>query len=52
MAEMQNKNEALSAVADALEKNKDEIFESNKLDLEKAKNLVEKGEHSQATFNR
>ena len=45
MAEMQNKN-------DALEKNKDEIFESNKLDLEKAKVLVENGELSQATFNR
>ena len=52
MAEMQNKNEALSAVADALEKNKNEIFESNKLDLEKAKVLVENGELSQATFNR
>ncbi len=52
MAEMQNKNEALFAVADALEKNKSEIFESNKQDLEKAKVFVEKGELSQATFNR
>ena len=52
MAEMQDKNNALFVIADAIEKNKNQIFESNKLDLENAKILVDKGELSQSTFNR
>lgn len=46
------KNKALTAIADALETHKDEIFNANKKDLEDAKHLVELGELSQATFNR
>lgn len=46
------KNEGLVAVAKALEEHKSEIFEANKTDLEFAKELVEKGEITQATFNR
>lgn len=52
MAEIQNKNEALTAMADAIEKNIKLIFQSNDEDLKNAKVLVEKGELSQATFNR
>lgn len=46
------KNEGLLAVADALENNKETIFEANKVDLEFAQELVNSGELSQATFNR
>ena len=46
------KNEGLVAVAKALEEHKSEIFEANKTDLEFAKELVEKGELSQATYKR
>ena len=46
------KNEGLIAVAKALEEHKSEIFEANKTDLEFAKELVEKGELSQATYKR
>lgn len=46
------KNRGLVAVAEALESNKEKIFEANKVDLEFAKELVEKGELTQATFNR
>ena len=46
------KNQGLVAVAKALESNKEKIFEANKVDLEFAKELVEKGELTQATFNR
>lgn len=46
------KNKALNAIADAIEKAKDEIFEANKMDLALAEPLVEKGELSRATFNR
>ena len=46
------KNEGLVAVAKALEEHKAEIFDANKIDLEFAKELVEKGEITQATFNR
>lgn len=46
------KNQGLVAVAKALEENKEKIFEANKVDLEFAKELVEKGELTQATFNR
>ena len=52
MAEIQNKNEVLFVIADAIEKNSNDIFASNKLDLEQAKILVEKGELTQSTFNR
>ena len=46
------KNRALTAVADAIEANKEEIFAANKKDLETAKDLVESGELSQSTFYR
>ena len=46
------KNDGLIAVAKALEEHKSEIFEANKTDLEFAKELVEKGELSQATYKR
>lgn len=46
------KNKALNAIADAIEKAKDEIFEANKMDLALAEPLVEKDELSKATFNR
>ncbi len=46
------KNNGLVAVAKALESNKEKIFEANKTDLEFAKELVEKGELSQATYKR
>ncbi len=46
------KNESLVAVAKALEEHKAEIFEANKIDLEVARELVEKSEITQATFNR
>ena len=46
------KNKALIAMAEALEKNKDIIFNANKVDLEEAAVMVEKGELSQALYNR
>ena len=46
------KNQGLVAVAKALEGNREKIFEANKQDLEFAKELVEKGELSQATYKR
>lgn len=48
------KNKALLEVANALDdaENRKKIFEANKKDLEFAKELVEKGELTQATFNR
>ncbi|MBQ6516059.1 glutamate-5-semialdehyde dehydrogenase [bacterium] len=46
------KNNALQKVAEALEANKDKIFEANKEDLEQAKKLVESGELTQSVFNR
>lgn len=46
------KNKALSAVADAIEIHKSEIFEANKLDLESAEELVEEGKITKSTFNR
>lgn len=46
------KNEALLKVADAIESNKDKIFEANKIDLDEAVALVEAGELSKSTFNR
>lgn len=46
------KNNALKAVATAIENNKQRIFDANKQDLEFAKELVKNGELSNATFNR
>lgn len=46
------KNSALIAMADAIEINKAEIFEANKIDLALAEKLVENGEISKAVFNR
>lgn len=46
------KNEALLKVADAIESNKDKIFEANKIDLDEAVALVDSGELSKSTFNR
>ena len=46
------KNKALLTVADALENNKERIFDANKQDLDYAEGLVKNGELSQSTFNR
>ena len=46
------KNQALSAIADAIETHKTEIFTANKLDLENAQLLVEEGKLAKSTFNR
>lgn len=46
------KNEALNKIAEMFELHKKEIFEANKVDLEEAKNLLEKGEITKSTFNR
>lgn len=46
------KNNALLAIAEALENNSTKIFEANKKDLEQAKQLLENGEISQALYNR
>ncbi len=46
------KNKALLEVANALDNNRDKIFEANKKDLEFAQELVNSGELTQATFNR
>ena len=46
------KNKALLNIANNLKANQDKIFEANKMDLELARPLVEKGELSQSVFNR
>lgn len=46
------KNLALEAVAKAIEKNKQRIFDANTQDLLNAQKMVEAGELSQAIFNR
>lgn len=46
------KNKALLNIAEYLNQSKDMIFEANKKDLDEAKTLVEKGELSQAVYNR
>ena len=46
------KNKALFNIANNLKANQDKIFEANKMDLELARPLVEKGELSQSVFNR
>lgn len=48
----EDKNRALLAVADALEKNKEAIFEANKKDLKEAQALVQSGEITSSTFAR
>ena len=50
--ETEAKNRALLAVADALEANKNAIFEANKRDLEESRIFVENGEISTSTFAR
>lgn len=46
------KNRALNAIADFIEKSKDEIFSANKQDLEFAQKLVDDGKLAKSTFNR
>lgn len=46
------KNEALEAIAQIIEKNKDVIFENNNMDLVQAKELVSLGKITQSTYNR
>ncbi len=46
------KNFALNAIADAITKHKQEIFDANKTDLENALSLVEEGKITKSTFNR
>jgi len=46
------KNKALNAVADAIGTHQDEIFTSNKTDLENAQILVDEGKLAKSTFNR
>lgn len=46
------KNNSLKAVADALDANRDKLFEANKIDLSEAQIMVDSGELSQAVFNR
>ena len=46
------KNEALIKISNEIENNKDKIIEANKLDLKSAKELVEKGEITESTYNR
>ena len=46
------KNKALLNIAENIEKNKAQIFDANKEDLNNAKILIEKGELTQSAFNR
>lgn len=46
------KNTAIEAVANALEQNKQKIFDANTRDLQEASKMVNTGELSQAVFNR
>jgi len=46
------KNKALLKIAEKIEKNTQEIFEANKIDLDNAEKLVESGELNKSTFNR
>lgn len=48
----ETKNNALLKIAEAIEANKEEIYEANKKDLQEAKALVDSGEITQATYNR
>jgi glutamate-5-semialdehyde dehydrogenase len=47
-----SKNKALLNIADAIELNRDKIFEANKQDLAAAEILVQNGKLSNSTFNR
>lgn len=46
------KNEALKSIALTIEENKDKVFEANKKDLLEADTLLQKGEITQAIYNR
>ncbi len=46
------KNSALNSIADLIEENKQEIFESNKQDLKEAEVLLDSGEISKSVYNR
>ena len=46
------KNQALLKIADAVEANKEKIFEANREDLKSAEELVKSGEITKSTFNR
>ncbi len=46
------KNKALLKIADAIEADKEKVFEANKQDLKAAEELVNKGEITKSTFNR
>lgn len=46
------KNEALLKIADAIEADKEKVFEANKEDLKSAEELVKSGEITKSTFNR
>ena len=46
------KNQALLKIADAIEADKEKVFEANKEDLKSAEELVKNGEITKSTFNR
>lgn len=46
------KNQALLKIADAIEADKEKVFEANKKDLKSAEELVKNGEITKSTFNR
>ena len=46
------KNKALLTIADEIECNKSKIFDANKIDLQKAEDLVNSGEITKSAFNR
>lgn len=46
------KNNALNKIAELLDKNKEQIFNANKKDLENASKMLESGELSQSVYNR
>ena len=46
------KNQVLLKIADAIEKEKEEIFQANRMDLEEAKICLQLGEITKSTFNR
>lgn len=46
------KNQALLKIADAIEADKEKVFEANKEDLKTAEELVKSGEITKSTFNR
>ena len=48
----ETKNKALLKIADELKKNKDVIFGANNKDLSEAKNYLDNGEITRATYNR